>query len=130
MFGRVSRCAPATPTPVTDIRSIGKTVGRARIRHGSRSNVRTGWHSWDAAVSAARLMRRDDRTADAGSRQLPPQHLEAVAEPGVHAEGRGDLVARVHHAVLAARVLAVAVFSQSVSFIRPSKVSWCSSVMR
>src|SRR5947209_5475643 len=41
--------------------------------------------------------------------QLPRQHLERVAPLRVHAQGRRRLVATVHHAVLAPRVLAVAV---------------------
>ena len=43
------------------------------------------------------------------SGELPLDHLERVAEPAVDAEGGRRLVAGVDHAVLAARVLAVAV---------------------
>ncbi len=42
--------------------------------------------------------------------ERPAQHLPGVAEFLVAAEHRGGLVARVHHAILAARIAAVAVF--------------------
>src|SRR5262245_26473688 len=44
-----------------------------------------------------------------GLRKLPHQHLQAIAQPTVDAEGRGRLVTAVDHAMLATRVLADAV---------------------
>src|SRR5262245_27207980 len=44
-----------------------------------------------------------------GSAQLPEEHLEGVPELAVDAQRRGGLVAGMHQAVLAARVLAVTI---------------------
>src|SRR6266508_3929152 len=70
------------------------------------------------AVRAARRAGRPPASWQTGgwpgtinrSRQLPSQHLEAVAEATIDAECRRDFVTRMHHAMLAARVLAVAIF--------------------
>src|SRR5262245_29299749 len=53
---------------------------------------------------------RDDATGADCLAELPHQHLQAVAQLLVDAQGGGRLVAAMHHAILAARVLAVAVF--------------------
>ena len=43
------------------------------------------------------------------SKELPFDHFESVAQPAIHAQGRGRLESRVHHAVLAPGVIAVSI---------------------
>src|SRR2546421_690517 len=45
-----------------------------------------------------------------GLGQLPQQHFQAITEFAIHAKGRGRLIAAMDHAMLAARVLAIAIF--------------------
>src|SRR5262245_2418497 len=86
----------------------GQTSHREEIQGACASDNPTGL---PRTLEDSRAGLRESTTTHHSrlTRQLPPQHLEAIAELLVDAERRGGFVAAVHHAMLAARVVTVAV---------------------
>ncbi len=114
------RTAPLVQKPPLHRGKPGGGGERAtRCCSGAEAAAPPGQARWGRGMRSALLLlcrsRRSTGASPVGaslrqpSAKLPQQHLQAVAETTVDAQGRRRLEAAVDHAVLAARILAAAV---------------------